>query len=224
MVQSYIASNSPLIEALKILEPQIKTEVESAAETSHTPLAEAQYNSQGKNLSAEIYDLILAHMNTLFPSSPLHHFKDLPHPMDAYVLPPMAVPLLHVYHKEHGYSTFSRHPGNSSISYQSKEGVTKAGFIVSMWSQILMGKLHQFIVVALHKPLTADDEQKSPFTSRPGLLSTIVYNQPPELCRQVIIQQEQIIGHVAFYRHPWGTFSIDAETMILVDSLHRNRC
>ena len=83
-IQDSIASNNQLSKALQILVPLACTQ---ARPTTISPLVEAQHNGQGKNLPPEMYDLILAHMNMLLHSPPFRHFKNLPHPMDAYVLP-----------------------------------------------------------------------------------------------------------------------------------------
>ena len=83
-IQDGIASDNQLSKALQVLVPQAGTKARPA---TMSPLAEAKYNGQGKNLPLEVYDLILTHMNMLLQSSPLRHFKNLPHPMDAYILP-----------------------------------------------------------------------------------------------------------------------------------------
>src|ERR1700730_788517 len=112
-MQGCIASGSRLSKAFQIFVPSVGTE---AQPVSMSHFAEAQHHGQGKNLSLDIYNLMLAHINlVLSPSQPLCHFKDFPHPMDAKVLPQMAIPFHHIKHKGHGYSTFSKHPGNSSI-------------------------------------------------------------------------------------------------------------
>jgi hypothetical protein len=210
---------NPLSIALQVLGQQTCTEEEPATISA---LAEAQHNSEGKKLPIEVYDLILAHIN-MSTSAPLRHFKNLPHPMDEYVLPRMAVPLHTLKHKGHEYSIFSMHPGNSSISFKSSVGVINAGFIVSMWKQVLMGKSHSFVILSPHRHLSVDDEQRNPYPSRPGFLSTVFYSQQSELCKQIIVEPEQIIAHVAYYSRPSGTFGIEAGTMILIDSLHRNQ-
>jgi hypothetical protein len=222
-IQSSIASGNPSSKTLRILVSQhTQTDVEAEPLTMST-VAETQYNGQGTNLPSQMYDLILRHINMLHPLSSFRHFKNLPHPIDANVLPKMAVPLHHIKYKERNYSTFSIHSGNSSISYRSKNGSVDAGFITAIWSQVLMGKLHSFIVVSPHKPLSADDEQRNPYQSKLGFCATLVYSQQPESHDKVVVEQEQIIGHVAYYIRPQGTFGIKEETMVLIDSLHRNR-
>ena len=187
------------------------------------PLAEAHHNAQGINLPTHVYDLILTYMNTLSTSSPIRHFKNLPHPMDVYVLPRTAMSTDHLEQKGRGYSTFSMHPGNSCISYKSKNDNIGTGFIASMWAQVLMGKLYQFIIISPHKYLSVDDEQKSPYPSRPGFLCTQIYHQQSEIYEQVIVEPNQIISHLGYFDRPSGLFGIEAKTRILVKSLHRNR-
>jgi hypothetical protein len=83
-IQGCMTLENPLSKALQILFPETHVEKELA---QMPPLAEAHHNAQGINLPIHVYNLILEHMNTLSLSSPIRHFKNLPHPMEAYVLP-----------------------------------------------------------------------------------------------------------------------------------------
>ena len=86
-----------------------------------------------------------------------------------------------------------------------------------------MGKLYNFIIVSPHQSLSADDEQKSPYPSKPGFLGAVVYSQQPESYGKVLIEPEQIIAHIPYYSRPSGTFDIEKGTMVLINSLHRNK-
>jgi hypothetical protein len=99
-----------------------------------TPHHEAQHNSKGKKLSPKLYDSILTHVNMIWPNTSFHHHNNLPHPPNAHILPPIAVPTTHITHKGCSYSTFSMHSGGSSLSYLCRDGTVDAGFIVSMWT------------------------------------------------------------------------------------------
>lgn len=227
-VQDCISAQSPLSAALMVMFPNTVNPQPQMSPTL-SPHLEAQHNSKGQQLSSTEYNLILAHMNTLRANCPTRHYQDVPHPENAFVLPPIAVPVKHITHKGRGYSTFAMHSGNSSISYHRNNTLNSShidtGFITSMWAQILNGESHLFILVSPHSPLSNDDATKSPYTSRPGFLSTLVYSQPPgsQKRQQVLIQQSQIKAHVACYTRPPGTFGIRSGVMILIDSLHRNR-
>jgi hypothetical protein len=186
-----------------------------------TPNNEALQNSKGKRLSPDLYQSILTHVNMLWPNAPFRSHDDLPHPPNAHVLPTFAVPITHITHKGRNYSTFSMHSGDSSISYTCRDGTIDAGFIVSMWTQVLRAKSCLFIIVVPHAPLTANDAAHSPYMSRPGFMGTVVYSQPiPMQERQhVLIEQMQIRGHIAYYDHPPGTFGIKVGVRVLIDSL-----
>jgi hypothetical protein len=90
-----------------------------------------------------------------------------------------------------------------------------------MWSQVVQGNTNMFIVVAPHQQLSAQDDQQHPYHSYPRFLAALIYTE--QGIDRVIIEQEQITGHVAFYRRPAGTFGIVRPTTVLVDSLHRFR-
>jgi hypothetical protein len=155
-------------------------------------------------------------------NTPFRHHNDLPHPQ---VLSPVAISIQHITHKGHEYSTFSTHSGGSSISFHCKDGTVDAGFIISMWTQVLLGVSCLFVIVAPHAALTPSDKLRSPYTSRPGFMGTVVYSQPNPTQEQqhVLIEQQQIRGHIAYYDRPPGTFGIKSGVRVLVDSLHRNR-
>ena len=70
----------------------------------HSSLDEANHNGAGKPLSNENYCLILDYINAKSPNTPFPHFSQLPHPIDANVLPPRAVPAKHLTHNGRTYS------------------------------------------------------------------------------------------------------------------------
>jgi len=150
------------------------------------------------------------------------HHHSLPHPPDALVLPPLAIPIQKIEHKGQGYTTLSSHPDNSSISYHCTNGDIDTEFIISIWSQVLQGTKQIFIVVAPHTFLSAHDAVRNPYSSWTGFLGTLVYSQPTHARSQILIKQNQIRGHVAFYHWPPGTFGIDVGVHVLIDSLHHN--
>ena len=155
---------------------------------------ESQHNSKGQKLSPELYNSILAHINALWPNTSFRHHNDLPHPLDARVLPPVAIPIQHITHKGRKYLTFSMHPGGSSISFHCNNGTVDVGFIISMWTQVLLGVPCLHIIVAPHAALTPSDKLHSPYTSRPGFMGTLVYSHPSPAQEQqhVLIEQRQI--------------------------------
>ena len=181
----------------------------------------AWYNSKGVKLASELYNEILKLVNSESPTLVFQHHQHLPHPPDALVLPPLAISIQKIEHDGRNYTAFSSHSGNSSISYRCTNGDMDTGFITSIWSQVLQGTKQIFIVVSPHTLLSAHDAVRSPYSSRTGFLGTVVYSQPTQARSQVLIQQNQIQGHVAFYNRPPGTFGIKAGICILINSLHR---
>lgn len=221
ITQDHIHSNNLFGEALKILFPDAV--VPDPAPIQYGDMETARYNSKGVMLTPEIYNEILRLINSESQTLFFRHHHNLPHPPDALVLPPLAISIRKVEHNGRGYTAFSSHPGNSSISYHCSNGNIDTGFITSMWSQVLQGTKRIFIVVAPHTFLSAHDALRSPYSSRTGLLGTVVYSQPTQARSYVLIQQNQIRGHVAYYDRPPGTFGINEGVRILIDSLNRNR-
>ena len=221
IAQDYIHSNTLFGEALKILFPD--KVADPVAPIQYDNMEMAQHNSKGVTLAPEIYDKILKLVNSESSALVFRHHHNLPHPLDALVLPPLAMSIRKIEHDGRGYTTYSSHPGNSSISYHCTNGNIDTGFITSIWSQVLQGTKRIFIVVAPHTFLSAHDAVHSPYSSQTGFLGTLVYSQPTQTRSHIVIKKNQIRGHVAFYNRPPGTFGINVGVRILIDSLHRNR-
>jgi len=215
-----IKSSGLLTSTLRLLQGPAKSGTPNQSQSTLSPLEEICYNSSGNRLSDDIYIALLHFMEEKFPLTKFRHYKHIPHPLESIVLSPTAMPLHNLQHKKRNYTTFAIHPGNSSIGYQTKGGMA-AGFIISIWSQVVQGISYTFIVVAPHQRLSAEDEQRNPYHSYPGFLATLTYTE--QGIQRAVIEQEQIIGHVAFYCRPPGTFGITRATTVLIDSLHRFR-
>jgi len=187
-----------------------------------SPLEQAVENSQGEELSPEHYNLILAYVNQQSPTTPLRHYSYFPHPMDTEVLPRLASPIQHITHNGRPYSTIAMHQGNSSISFKPQNGGVDVGFIHSMWSQVLQGKQHTFIFVAPHTRLSNHDQLKNPYAARGGFSAGLVYSKSLQQY-DILIEANQILAHVPYYKRPAGTFGIKEETMVIINSLNRNQ-
>lgn len=231
LANSYNENDSFLGKALQLLFPNY-TQAKSASLAADSSLdnqsdiAAAKFNSKGTTLPPHVYELILQHVNTVDGPGTFRHRSVLPHPPDANVLPALAVPVSHIEHQGRGYSTFSSHPGNSSITFFNTTLRTiDAGFILSMWSQVLMGRTRTFVVVAPHTPLSAQDRAQDPYASRPGLQGILVYSDPSLALerRRVVLEVTQFHSHIAYRDRPSGTFGIAQGTRVLINSLHRNR-
>src|SRR6266540_2523549 len=97
------------------------------------PLTNAKHISHGESIPSTLYNLVLTYMNTIHSVEPFCHFKQIPHPVNAHVLPPFAVRVNHLKHNKHNLSTHALHAGNSLIGYRRMDGYLGLGFIQSMW-------------------------------------------------------------------------------------------
>jgi len=178
-----------------------------------------------KVVPLEVYNAILAHLNSArITSAFFRHAQAIPHPDNACVLPRSAFPVNQVKHKCRNYSTFDMHHGNSSVYFAAKEEFRPdSGHIESMWRYKIDGVLRTFIVLSVHQPLFPQDEACNPYRLYPGFLAKVVYTRQLDNLALTILEQDQIVGHVAYYSRPPGTFGITRATSILVNSLHRNR-
>lgn len=216
-IHAYALSDNIMGKALQILVPKSLLDQEIASENL-TPSS-----TKIETLSLEIYEAILAYMNAHSPFMPFRHFKAFPHPLDANVLSRISTPLNHIKHKGRDYSVSKMHAGNSSIHFRCQDGTTDLGFINSIWSYKLQDKSYTFLIVTLHAHLAPEDEKKNPYSSRSGLLATLVYSEPLAPQKFVVIGLDDIVSHVAYYQRPPGTFGISSATTVMIDSLHRNR-
>lgn len=176
-----------------------------------------------KIVPIDVYAAILAYLNLHNPVSPLRHAQAMPHPSNARVLPRAAVPIRHIKHKGRDYATVDMHQGNSSVHFRMKGIRNDAGHIEAMWRYTIDGILRTFIVLSVHHDLSQQDEKNDPYTSFPGFLAKVVYTRQTDNLSLIILEQDHIIGHVAYYARPAGTFGIGRPTTVLVNSLHRNR-
>jgi hypothetical protein len=102
------SSDSYLTQALHIL--------------GHRAPEQTQANGKGQLIPLDVYNLLFEFVTFSFPTTTFQHFKNLPHPIDSYVLPPFAIPVHHITYKGRNFSTFKMHPGNSSISFHACNG------------------------------------------------------------------------------------------------------
>lgn len=175
-------------------------------------------------LPLDVYDDIRSLLNSESPSIPFRHFKDFPHPDSAHVLPRQATSVQHIKIKGRAYSTYKQHHGNSSIGYCFAAGgeiQTCAGFIDAIWRQTLDGATRTFLVISPHQFLSVEDSQRNPYQRRNGFQVDIAYTNPSNA--HCVVGPNQVIGHIAYYQRPPGTFGIMSGITILIDSLYRNR-
>lgn len=200
------------------------------SKTSRNPLIaepEEKEDPSGLGLKAvplNVYEEILYYINQQTRSNEVRHYKSLPHPENATVLPRYAIPIKRFRHKCRDYSIFDDHPGNSAIHFEPQMDGINSGHIESAWSfKQSDGNCRTYIIVSKHQPLSLKDEERSPYHLRPGFLAKIVYPRDPDDLLLTIIEPDNLIGHVASYDRPVGTFGFPFTTKIVINSLNRNR-
>jgi hypothetical protein len=169
------------------------------------------------------YRAIRLYLNSSAPT-PYRHYKDLPHPLDAMILSPLARPLTHITHNSRVYSTSRLHSGNSSVSYRTPGGKLEAGIICSIWQMILPTDSTgtTLLVIAPYERLSPIDFSYDPYVSRSGFLCNVVYHNTTPLPNK-IIETTHIVSHLPFYDRPPGTFGITRPIRILINSVYRGR-
>jgi hypothetical protein len=177
-----------------------------------------------KIVPPDVYGAILSYLNfqTLFP---FRHAQALPHPDNARVLPRTAISVRHFKHKGRDYSTVDMHPGNSSVHFlaQGRAITADSGHIEVIWRYKIDRILCTFVMVSAHQNLSPQDETRDPYVSYTGFLAKLVYARQTNNLSLVILEQDQIVSHAAYYTRPAGTFGIRHSTSVLINSLHRYR-
>jgi len=183
----------------------------------------AKHISHGECIPSTMYNLVLTYMNTVHSGDPFRHFKQIPHPVNACVLSPFAVRVNHLEHNKRNFSTHALHAGNRSIGYRGMDGYLALGFIQSMWELCVDQVKRTLIIVLPHEHLSLHDQPCNPYLSYPGLQCTLVYSRSLPDTQCVVIEPAHIISHIAYYKRPPGTFAIKEATLVLMESLYRNR-
>ncbi|KAJ3511686.1 hypothetical protein NMY22_g15575 [Coprinellus aureogranulatus] len=230
---SVLGTNMLLSSALDILSNSFEADVKgntSNLDTSSSTHSDAvsRFYGTGKleALPDDVYDKILSHLQAYDAGSNYRHRSLVPHPAGANVLSHFAKKKRQITWKTRLYSKRTVHPGNSSISYMSNDDQTVgAGFIEEIFQQVLGNEIRTFLVVAPHHPLSEQHQIMTPYATRPGFQAVVVYDSDhlEHGEERVVIEPRSIIGHVAYRHRPAGTFGIPIPTLILVNSLHRDR-
>lgn len=203
----------------------------AASTILRTPAPKIDTNGAGlKIVDQDAYEAILHYLNAaeqFTGLSPLRHAQDLPHPYNARILPRSAFPIRQFKHKGRDYSTFETHPGNSSVFFNARvQSGADSGHIESVWRFTIDGKQSRtFVVLSVHQPLSSGDAKRNPYQERPGFLANVVYARSSNVSalRLMIFEPQDIVGHVAYYVRPPGTFGIKKSTNVIINSLHRYR-
>lgn len=209
--------------AAKLLLP----DKQRASESSVPPLPTSGHSAKSLTpIPRGDYILILDFLNSPQSVVPIRHHADYPHPAQSRILYPSALRVTHTTHKTRTYSPYSIHPGNSSVSFAAAGGGTKTGFIYDIWAIDIGGERQEILLVSPHTPLSQEDRKRSPYTTRPGLMAEVVYDErhlPREDIGITAITKSMIQGHCPFLAHPSRTFGIGSPILVAVNSLHRFR-
>ena len=172
---------------------------------------EMLYKSHGDLVPPEIYNALLAYINTNSMEQ-FRHCANLPH--TGRVLPQIAIKHKWFTHRTRLFGSRSLNPGNSCISFWTSSGLG-SGEIVGIWSHFLDGVMRDFLAVSPHSPLSDEDSARNPYNSFPGFQCTVVYQQSINQTMIIIIEPTHLIGHLTQLIRPPGTFGMSRSICIL---------
>ncbi|PPR01551.1 hypothetical protein CVT24_005886 [Panaeolus cyanescens] len=182
-------------------------------------------------LSADDYDIIFAYLQSsqTAASTPFRRYDNFPHPQNANIYSYWATPHHSITAHSRLFSPYTTHRGNSCISFfqpgmaNANGDILSVGFIQAIWTQEVNGVERAFLLVQMPCGLSNSDMRYSPFL-RPeleGLMGFVAYDRVSD--HRIVIERHHIQGHVPYYRRPPGTFGIQEGTIVMLNSLHRNR-
>lgn len=177
-------------------------------------------------LDDQEYDTLLGFVRRRFGPrwvSPRLHLQD-----NEAVLPPRAVRHKQLtFDGDRTFSCRSSHIGNSSIHFYGYANAvdstraTFAGCIEAIWEIPIDAQLQVFFLVRLHRDLSSEEDEQTPFGGYPLLQSWAVDAEPSATVMMIHITD--IISHVAMYERPAGTFDIPRPVIVLCRALDRGR-
>lgn len=168
--------------------------------------------SKLSSITSSVYALLLAYLNAT--GGVYRHHSHLPHPPRSYALPSKGWYRVSVRIQGRTYSVAASHPGNASIVYCTPSGDQAFGDIFQIWDIECQGLIRTFLMVAPHSLLSRVDEARNPFSSRPGFLCRLVYDDPTR-SQLAVVESDRIVAHASFWRRPPGTFQITRPTRVL---------
>ncbi|THV04659.1 hypothetical protein K435DRAFT_648931 [Dendrothele bispora CBS 962.96] len=188
-----------------------------------TPAEMAELRKKSEIVSDTDYNLLFQY---LYKHTGLawRHVNRAPHPLHSIVLP-IAIPTLEYFkHRGITYSTATAHDGNSAIQFYDYDPDCRTiytGTIVRVWQIAIQDRLRVFVLVALDKALSREEEESLPFHQYPRFNTRVVDAAPSE--HFVIIEPPHIISHTVVYPRPAGSYGIPRATNAVCLSLNRGR-
>ncbi|KIK66461.1 hypothetical protein GYMLUDRAFT_157503 [Collybiopsis luxurians FD-317 M1] len=123
------------------------------------------------------------------------------------------------------YSVQSKREASSHIQFyiSGSQNQTETGCIQEIWQLPLEYRMHTFLLIKQHVPLSTFGQNQNPYSSEPCsfLKSNLVEDRLTD--HTLIIEPNHIICHLAVYKWPAGTFGISCKTMAITWSLNRDR-
>lgn len=184
------------------------------------PITDNRYNYKGEVLEESVYDKLVKRLQadgTAVVHRSSVNARAIGYTKDATV--PRHVVTQRSFSKDdRKYTCRSTHPGSAAVLFQ-LDGVTRFGFINTIWDQSISGIVRRHVLVSPLKVMNSEDEAKTPFSGLPGLACGVVYNISEE---DVLITTREVIVHAAFRVRPACTFGISCE-IVLYHNLDRGR-
>ncbi|EJD34272.1 hypothetical protein AURDEDRAFT_131254 [Auricularia subglabra TFB-10046 SS5] len=166
LIRDAVRKSTVLQKFCAVLFPDALPEaVLSSAET-------ATISSQNKELSPAHYQLILDYVNK---SQAIWRHRDaFPHPPLAKVLPARARELRSITVAARTYAVKGSHLANSSILFTiPNTRARRTGFITSIWTLPMDGKLRTFMLVQPQEDLTAEEYRLTPYACIAGQVAPL---------------------------------------------------
>jgi len=203
-----------------ILEPSGVSDLESITTMPLKHTEAAEILQKASNLQDPEYVALLYYLHRT--GRPYRSCHNIPFPPNAIIVPPKALHTPQFRCGQYTFSTHQSHPGNSSVQfYNPLTHSSNTGTIEAIWRLPLNARLHTFLVIRPHTPLSPEDQGKAPFIQFPGLLTQIVDAQQSE--QVIIIEPIHIITHLTTFPRPAGTYGIERKTLIICTALNRGR-
>ncbi|KAJ6506588.1 hypothetical protein C8R45DRAFT_816835, partial [Mycena sanguinolenta] len=171
-------------------------------------------------LESDEYEMLLDYQNSL--GQLWRSCYDVPHPPNSRILPPRAAKVKHFKMNDQTFSCFESRQNSSGIQFKDpSSSTTHTGFIDQIWEIPIDNHMQTFFLVQKHKNLSANDLQKTPYTSMPLFQATAVDAQKSNhFC---IIEARHILTHLTFLRRKKGTCGINKSILVICWALNRGR-
>ncbi|KAK7058235.1 hypothetical protein R3P38DRAFT_2496785 [Favolaschia claudopus] len=196
-----------------ILEPEAHKKSLQSKELDGPELAE--YLDEAPLMSEEEYSAIQEYLDST--GRQYRSWKAVPHPENAFILPPRARRPLQFDLEGRTYSCSSSHAGNSLIEFYNQQTQSRfMGYIHTILEIPLDGFTKTFILVHAHQDIS---NHRTPYVNYPRMMCKVVEIQAT--ANTIILETQHIITHLVTWKRPAGTYGIDRETLAVCTALNR---